>query len=65
MSTYKLSIHSPSLNITEDVSVHGNDTIVLETSDQATTASVHLAAQYNFLKYKGVSDWQANVVKQD
>lgn len=65
MSTYKLFITSPSLNITEEVQAHGNAPIVLESDGQETTVVAHLAAQYNFLKYKGVSDWQGNVVKQD
>lgn len=60
MTEYQLIIHSPTLNITEELKGPDDAPIVLEGASEPTILA-HLVAQYNFIKYKGVSDWQGNV----
>jgi hypothetical protein len=61
MVTCSATIHSPSLNITESVVGFDNQPLRVESADKTSELESHYVAHYNFLKYKGATDWQATV----
>ena len=61
MVTCNITIHSPSLSITESVLGFNDQPVQLVSADKASELEAQFVAQYNFLKYKGVTDWQATV----
>lgn len=59
MATYKVEMHSPSLNLTEEVQPIA--TFAPDTLEDANRGAAQYQAHYNFIKRNGATDWQAIV----